>query len=197
MRQLRCYAYPALAVFLRRSQNAPVVNGQSRGARQRFFCEDEMQALENLWYARGYLEVQQQVGGGGGQSRPAGVPLTPPGSRGGATRLGRRREGRDTRRPGRGPLFSRHRAIGCEDVLFVIDGVVLCFLPGSLRAKTRLGEPRVGRNLASELEDAGCRWSSRRSHPGCDERRGLRRSVGDDELQCERDPSEFQAGLHA
>ena len=31
---------------------------------------------------------------------------------------------------------------------------------------------------------------------GCDERGGLRRSVGDDELQGERDPSEFQAGLH-
>jgi hypothetical protein len=116
-----------------------------------------MQALENLWYARGYLEVQQQVGGGSGQSRPAGVPLTPPGSRGGATRLGKRREGSGTRRPGRGPLFSRHRAIGCEDVLPVIDGVVLCSLPGSLRAKTCLGEPRVGRNFASELEDAGVR----------------------------------------
>jgi hypothetical protein len=35
-------------------------------------------------------------------------------------------------------------------------GVVLCSLPGSLRARTGLGEPRMGRNFASELEDAGC-----------------------------------------
>jgi hypothetical protein len=118
-------------------------------------CEDGRQALGDLWCPRGYLEVRQQVGGGS-QSHPAGVSLTPPGSPGGATHLGRRREGRDTRRPGRGPLFSRHRAIGCEDVLRAIDGVVVCTLPGSLRAKTGLGEPRVGRNFPSELEDAGC-----------------------------------------
>jgi hypothetical protein len=43
------------------------------------------------------------------------------------------------------------------------------------------------------LDAAGVRGAA----IGCDERRGLRRSVGDDELQGERDPSEFQAGLHA
>jgi hypothetical protein len=106
-----------------------------------------MQALENLWYARGYSNFNVQL----------------------AART------------------------SC------LSSMASCYAssPGRCERRPALGNPEWGRNLAAELEDAGCRWSSRRSHPGCDERRGLRRSVGDDELQGERYPSEFQAGLHA